>query len=152
MVVRLCALPCLATLQWQWRFSNQSVDRSAWSQLEGNQAAAQVQYRLDCGHAQIRVPLVICGESVKMRPVQFLLLDSPKDSGMLLCGFRQADTLVKTREARLDCIRKKETKQPSKNSLQARRPSSFFCFVSSLCYILKERTRLGFLRRREGII
>lgn len=70
MVVRLCALPCLATLQWQWRFINQSVDWSAWSQQEGNQAVAQVQYRLDCGHAQIRVPLVVCGESVKMRPVR----------------------------------------------------------------------------------
>lgn len=71
--------------------------------------------------------------------------------------------LVKTREARLDCISrdwasserknktKRKTKQPSKNSLQARRPSWFFCFISSLCYILKDVLRISAPQGRNNL-
>lgn len=46
---------------------------------------------------------------------------------------------------------KRKTKQPSKNSLQARRPSWFFCFVSSLCYILKDVLRISAPQGRNNL-
>lgn len=85
-----------------------------------------------------------CAESCCSASLARGLGDYGKRKSAKNSGFRRAVALAKSREVRLDFIRKKkQTEQPSINPLQ---------YVSFHRFAAKERTRLGFLRCGDGII